>query len=168
MSTTVWSLGCAALICVALFAYNYKYSENARAMEVGESTVAQTGDASACVGGCCGNDSVTETLTETDVSQSLVCTLDARDKAAAVAMTQEKIVEMADQVQDLDNGYRLHFSGATDDFIRELSNWIIAERTCCSFLRMSLTLEAGGKTQIEVTGPSGTKEFLRSAWKTNG
>lgn len=40
---------------------------------------------------------------------------------------------------------------------------IVAERECCPFLRFELAAEAGmGPVTLRMTGPSGTKEFMKS------
>ena len=39
---------------------------------------------------------------------------------------------------------------------------IDAERRCCRFLRIELTVQpADGPVQLRLTGPAGTREFLR-------
>jgi hypothetical protein len=40
---------------------------------------------------------------------------------------------------------------------------IVAERECCPFLRFELAAEPGmGPVTLRMTGPSGTKEFMKS------
>lgn len=63
---------------------------------------------------------------------------------------------------ELENGYRYRFP-STADWITQLADLITVERKCCPFLLFDLRLEpANGPIWLELTGPEGTKDFLRS------
>jgi hypothetical protein len=52
-------------------------------------------------------------------------------------------------------------SGA--DWIAQLAQLITFERECCPFLQFTVRIEpANGPLWLELTGPSGTKDFLQS------
>jgi hypothetical protein len=64
--------------------------------------------------------------------------------------------------RELDSGYAYRFP-ADAHWINELSKLITAERDCCPFLRFTLNVEPGdGPIWLELTGPAGTKDFLKS------
>lgn len=66
------------------------------------------------------------------------------------------------EFNELDDGYRYRFPSA-DSWIAELGQLIAMERECCPFLRFKLEVEpAGGPVWLELTGPDGTKELLKS------
>lgn len=72
------------------------------------------------------------------------------------------LMERAAEVTDLDDGLRMRFESRAG-LLAELAAVIEQERTCCSFLRFAITVEAGGGSILfEVTGPTGTRELLRS------
>lgn len=70
------------------------------------------------------------------------------------------LLQRAERVEELSDGYRLRFS-ASDDVVLLLARAIDAERQCCRFLRFQLTAEPDeGPVVLEFTGPAGTREFL--------
>ncbi|EYF00323.1 hypothetical protein [Chondromyces apiculatus] len=72
------------------------------------------------------------------------------------------LLERAEQVTDLDEGLRLHFKHRPG-LLAELAAVIEQEQVCCSFLRFQLSIEPGaGPVDVEITGPAGTREMLRS------
>jgi hypothetical protein len=51
---------------------------------------------------------------------------------------------------------------ARSDVLQAIAAVIDAERQCCAFLRFELTVEPGnGPLWLRVTGPPGTRDFLR-------
>ena len=69
------------------------------------------------------------------------------------------LIEHAERVEEIDAGYRLRFADATR--LLSIASVIDAERQCCRFLEFKLTIEAGGGAMsLELTGPSGAKQFL--------
>jgi hypothetical protein len=64
--------------------------------------------------------------------------------------------------EELADGYLLRVPG-DKKWIAIAAELIMAERECCPFLRFELTAEPGmGPVTIRMTGPSGTKEILKS------
>jgi hypothetical protein len=77
-------------------------------------------------------------------------TLLAQFKAAVIDSTE------------LSNGYGFRVPG-DKKWIMLVAELIVAERECCPFLKFELSLEpAMGPASVRMTGPEGTKEFLRS------
>ncbi|HJZ70446.1 MAG TPA: hypothetical protein VKE51_01835 [Vicinamibacterales bacterium] len=69
------------------------------------------------------------------------------------------LIQHADRVEEIDAGYRLRFADAAH--LLEVAAVIDTERQCCRFLAFRLTIEAGGGAMLlEITGPSGAREFL--------
>ena len=65
-------------------------------------------------------------------------------------------------MQDLDSGYALRFA-PEDAVLPDLATLIELERQCCPFLRFELkVLPASGPIWLELSGPEGTREFLRT------
>ena len=66
------------------------------------------------------------------------------------------------ETKELDEGYAYRFPSSAN-WILELAQLITFERECCPFLRFNLRLEpANGPLWLELTGPEGTKDFLKS------
>jgi hypothetical protein len=66
------------------------------------------------------------------------------------------------EVRELGSGYALRFD-PEDGGLAELATLIELERQCCPFLRFDLAvLPANGPVWLELTGPEGTREFLRT------
>jgi hypothetical protein len=68
------------------------------------------------------------------------------------------------EIKDLDSGYALRFD-PEDGLIPEVAELIDLERRCCPFLRFGLMVSPGnGPVWLELTGPEGTREFLRTVF----
>lgn len=64
--------------------------------------------------------------------------------------------------EELPDGYAFRIPGEKR-WLALVADLIIAERECCPFLTFQLTAEPKmGALTIRITGPEGTKEFLRS------
>jgi hypothetical protein len=90
----------------------------------------------------------------------IVCTLQPGELNARAMALLPGVAKRARARIVIDGGYRLDFV-ASSELLRAIVDMIDAERQCCRFLRFRLTVEADGESLIlDVTGPSGTKEFL--------
>lgn len=92
----------------------------------------------------------------------MACSLDG----AALARRQTELASslLADAVRTeaLSDGYRWQFR-SSDGLLGRLAAVIDAERQCCRFLRFALNAEPDlGVVTLEVTGPTGSREFLES------
>src|SRR5438105_3408888 len=64
--------------------------------------------------------------------------------------------------EQLADGYILRIPG-DKKWLAVVSDLILAERECCPFLKFELIAEPNlGPLTLRVTGPDGTKEFLKS------
>ena len=65
-------------------------------------------------------------------------------------------------VAELTDGYAFHLPGDRK-WLTLVSELMIAERECCPFLTFQLTAEPNsGTLTLAVSGPAGSKEFLKS------
>ena len=70
------------------------------------------------------------------------------------------LLDIIKRVEAIDNGYALILSNNSDELLMA-SQWIRLERVCNPFLRMNLSIEAQqGPIKLELSGPSGTDDFL--------
>jgi hypothetical protein len=70
------------------------------------------------------------------------------------------LIGRADGHEELPDGHRLRFASGRDIFAL-IARTVDAERECCRFLRFQIIVEAdGGPMWLELTGPSGTREFV--------
>jgi hypothetical protein len=70
--------------------------------------------------------------------------------------------------EELPDGYAFRIPG-DDKWIGAVAELIAAERECCRFLTFKLTIAPNiGPVILRVTGPSGTKDFLRMTFCKRG
>jgi hypothetical protein len=92
----------------------------------------------------------------------IVCTLDERALADRRQDLLARLAAAATTRTVLADGVALTFpeAGVAMPLLWQV---LEAERQCCRFLRFRLTLEpALGPITLEITGPTGTREFLQS------
>lgn len=66
------------------------------------------------------------------------------------------------ETEELPDGYAFRICGDAS-WIRLVAELMVAERECCPFLTFELVAESNkGPMIVRVTGPDGTKEFLRT------
>jgi hypothetical protein len=66
------------------------------------------------------------------------------------------------ETRELEDGFAYRFP-ADEKWIANLAQLITFERECCPFLRFGLRVEAAsGPIWLELSGPEGTKDFLKS------
>lgn len=71
-----------------------------------------------------------------------------------------ELVRRAEVVEERPDGYRVRFAAAAE-VLALIARVIEAERRCCRFLQFQVTVEPDeGPIHLELTGPSGTREFL--------
>ncbi len=92
----------------------------------------------------------------------IACTLTADELAERRGELLPGLLEQAEKIDDLPNGLRLHFVSRSG-LLAQLARVIEQERMCCRFLRFQISAEPdGGSITLEVTGPEGMREILRS------
>lgn len=90
----------------------------------------------------------------------IVCTLTPSALHARRERMLAKLLEQAQDHEELPHGHMLRFA-ATKDTLSTIARTVDAERQCCRFLRFSITVEPdGGSISLELTGPPGTAAFI--------
>ena len=90
----------------------------------------------------------------------IACSLTPEEFQVRRAELWPDLVEQADAVTPLEDGYQLRFMTA-DVLVRRIGEMIELERTCCPFLDFDVNVDAeAGSTTLSITGPEGTREFL--------
>jgi hypothetical protein len=90
----------------------------------------------------------------------VACTLGAAALKARREGLLNELLERAEHVAELPDGYRIRFAVKTD-VLSLIARAIDAERQCCRFLRFQVIVEPDeGPIVVELTGPPGTREFL--------
>jgi hypothetical protein len=99
---------------------------------------------------------------EASGSLPIACTLTAAELAALRGGLLPGLLTRASEREVVAGGFRWRFSPRAD-LVKEIGAVIEAEHRCCRFLRFHLVVEPGdGAVWLEVTGPEGTDEFLRT------
>lgn len=92
----------------------------------------------------------------------LVCSLTTAElhdrESKLLAQFRSTVVD----TEELHDGYAFRLPGDADSLLLA-GNVMVAERECCPFLAFELVAEPNrGPVIVRVTGPTGTKEFLRT------
>jgi len=81
-----------------------------------------------------------------------------RRKATVLKKLQSKIVAH----EEHPDGFAFRFL-TTDVLMDELAEFVKTERACCPFFDFKLRIAPqGGDTWLELSGPAGVKDFIRS------
>ena len=90
----------------------------------------------------------------------IVCTLGPEALKARKAGLLARVAGLSNHTVKIGGGYRFEFTPDRET-LSLIAEMIDAERQCCRFLRFDLIVEPDfGPLSVEVTGPSGTQEFL--------
>lgn len=90
----------------------------------------------------------------------VVCTLSPDALKTRREALLSDLLGRADQHDELPDGHRLRFA-STRKTLSLIARTVDAERECCRFLRFCIIVEPdGGPMWLELTGPSGTREFV--------
>ena len=91
---------------------------------------------------------------------SIACSLTPEEFQARRAELWPDLIERADAVTPLEDGYQLRFVNG-DVLVRRIGEMIELEQACCPFLDFGVEVDAeAGTTTLSITGPEGTREFL--------
>ena len=101
-----------------------------------------------------------KSLDNTPIACSLT-TAELRDREAKLlAQFRSAVIE----TEELQEGYAFRLSG-DGEWIGLIAELMVAERECCPFLAFEvIALPNKGPLIVRVTGPDGTKEFVRSVF----
>lgn len=91
----------------------------------------------------------------------IACTLALDERAARREELLAGLMRLSVERREMSAGFTYRFE-ASSETLQSIVRVIDAERQCCRFFRFQLTVEpADGPITLEVTGPEGTREFLR-------
>jgi hypothetical protein len=108
----------------------------------------------------CGDAGIRVTIEYAMTQLPLACTLGPTTISTRKAELLPGLLEKAETIQEIPEGYRLRFA-ASSDTLQKIASVIDAERQCCRFLQFELTIEPGeGPMWLTLSGPAGTREFL--------
>ena len=103
------------------------------------------------------NDTSMKVLTPEE--KTLVCKLTTKElqvrKKTAVAQLKKLLVAKS----ETEEGYSFKFPGS-DDMLDLLNDFVKTERMCCNFFAFKIVVD-GEFAWLELSGPSGTKDFIR-------
>jgi hypothetical protein len=92
----------------------------------------------------------------------IACNLTAPELQQRRTDVLKKVRAAALEVKEKEDGFAYRFPSDTV-LLADLFTLIQLEHQCCPFLKFTLIVEAGdAPTWLELTGPTGTKEFLTS------
>lgn len=92
----------------------------------------------------------------------VACSLTEPELRDREATTLASVRARVREVEERESGYALRFE-PEEGLIPEIATLIDLERRCCPFLRFGLTVTPGnGPVWLELTGPEGTRELLRT------
>jgi len=77
-------------------------------------------------------------------------------KEQVIAVLRSKVLDK----REVDSGYEYQFE-STDEMLDQLTASIKSERLCCDFFDFTISLK-GETVWLAITGPEGTKEFIRT------
>ena len=93
----------------------------------------------------------------------LVCNMGVftpAQRESHILLTTE-LIQAVQRVQELENGYAFKFPNEAE-FISRIAEFISHERLCCPFLKFTLNIVSNDEPiSLGLTGPTGTREFLR-------
>jgi hypothetical protein len=88
-----------------------------------------------------------------------MCTLADSEQRARREELRVGVLALITAAQETEDGYAFGFAPESVDRVREL---VAAESRCCSFLTYTIDDRDAGMTWLRLSGPEGTKQFLRS------
>ncbi|HEX6940658.1 MAG TPA: hypothetical protein VF158_14675 [Longimicrobiales bacterium] len=103
---------------------------------------------------------------ERQESTPLACVMDAipaKERAAHVALIAHLFQEVAQEIQELPEGYAFRFPAGE---LESVAAFLANERKCCPFLTFELTIPpAEGPVWLRMSGPPGTRDFLAAEFR---
>ena len=90
----------------------------------------------------------------------IVCSLTPEALQARQLGLLSELLDLAEGREPLPEGMHLRFAAAPAT-LSAIARAVEAERDCCRFVRLSITVEPDdGPMLLDLTGPPGTREFL--------
>ena len=96
-------------------------------------------------------------------SDSVVCTLTERELRDRREELRSGVIASITAARETADGFELAFPSGSVDMVRD---FVASERHCCSFITFTID-DRDGHTWLGLSGPEGTKEFVRG-WIPKG
>jgi hypothetical protein len=94
----------------------------------------------------------------------VMCSLSDAEKRKREATLLARFKSGVAAFEELSQGYSFRLPGG-EEWLALIAELMIAERECCPFLTFQLTAAPQmGALTVRITGPDGTKEFLKTAF----
>ena len=105
---------------------------------------------------------VMENTSTAKSEKELSCKLTSQELRERKTNVLEVLKQEVKEKKELPNGYSFRFAGS-DTLIDQLVTFIKSERQCCDFFTFSLKIadEKSG-LWLDITGPDGAKEFIKT------
>ena len=91
-------------------------------------------------------------------SEAIVCMLTESEKRARREELRTEVLALVTAARETEDGYALGFAPGSVDTVRE---FVAFESRCCSFMTYTIDDRDGGLTWLHLSGPEGTKDFVR-------
>ncbi len=100
-------------------------------------------------------------------SPFLVCKLTGPELQKRKTALQKEIFSNVRKLEELDDGFLFYFEDK-DDFLEKLMDYTLAEKKCCPFFRIGLTIKPDSEgIELKLTGPDGAKEMMKELVGSN-
>jgi len=98
------------------------------------------------------------------INLPVMCSLSDAEKREREATLLTRFKSAVVAVEELGDGYSFRLSGSSE-WLALVAELLIAERECCPFLTFQLIAEPQmGAVTVRITGPEGTKEFMKATF----
>jgi hypothetical protein len=105
-------------------------------------------------------------MTDDSDDMPIACGLTSAEQREREATLLTKFRSAVIEIEELPNGYAFRVPG-DGKRVSMIADLIVAERECCPFLTFELVAQPRMEPVIvRVTGPAGTKDFLKTVWCT--
>ena len=100
-----------------------------------------------------------------DYAKELVCKLTSLELAERKEFLRDEIIENANSIKELSNGYEVAFDH-DDEMAKRLLEFVLLENECCSFFNFQLTFKSYKRGMVlKIRGVPGVKMFMKEMWK---
>jgi hypothetical protein len=94
----------------------------------------------------------------------IACCLTSAEQRERAATLLVQFRSAVIETEELPDGYAFRVPGDRKG-VAIVTKMIVAERECCPFLTFEFVAQPGmGPVMVRVTGPAGTKDFLKTVW----
>lgn len=89
----------------------------------------------------------------------LACRLTGPELMKRKDQIREQLVTKVKGVEEIENGYVFFFE-YDRNLILKLTDWVMAENSCCPFFTFNTTLHGENNVRLQMTGPENAKDLI--------